>query len=373
MEKTEKESSLDMDELSKRLKVLFWDDEANGKKETLFKEIFLGLRDQGWAPTIEKNSKHALERILCEQYDAVVLDLLEDDEPVGLELLKKIRAKKPFLPIVMFTISREMQHLKAAVRGEVSYYLEFPVSGYHEIIKAVEVAIVQEKAKKKMVDKLYYASLGQLAGGVAHFIKNSLWNIGSRAQLLMEKEESGSDTYEVLDTMKRRCDDANKVVIDLLNYARGGHDDQTLRRFDIIEQINNVLELLRIEFQQLAITVIKEFEVQEAYVYGNDFELREAFLNIMKNAIEAMPTGGKLIIRAVQVDKIVKIDITDTGTGMSKDVLANIFIPFYSTKENATGFGLFETQRIIAKSEGTIDISSAVGQGTEVTLKFPLK
>ncbi|MCU0289451.1 MAG: ATP-binding protein [Acidobacteria bacterium] len=357
---------------NKQLKILFWDDEAEGNKKTLFTEIKLGFEKYGWIPHIVVDKSIAEKKALEDNYDAVVLDLLEDGKPVGLDLLSNLREKIPFLPIVIFTIATEINYIQQALRGQVSYYLFYPLKDYHDVIHAIGIAIEREKLKEKIINDRYFASIGQLAGGVAHFIKNSLWNIGSRAQILLEKTDKNSENYELLEVIKRRCDDANKVVVDLLNFSQRENLKRKPEKLDILEIINDVLKLMDIDLKHNKIEVERHINTITFSVMGFGFELKEAFLNIIKNALEAMKNGGKLKIEMSSEGQFIQIKIVDNGIGMAADVLENIFIPFYTTKENATGFGLFDTQRIIQKHDGTIEIMSKPNEGTTVTVQIPL-
>jgi signal transduction histidine kinase len=358
--------------IDKELKVLFWDDEAEGKYETLFTEIRKGFKNYGWDTHIEVKKGKTIKLALSGKFDAVVLDLLENKKPVGLEMLKELRQKRPFLPIVMFTVAAEMKYVDSAMRGDVSYYLTKPNKSYHDVIRAVEVAIEREKAREHLMQDRYFASVGKLAAGVAHFIKNSLWNIGSRAQMLLEKTAESDKTYKLLEIIKKRADDANKVVIDLLNFARRENRQVEKKELNVVKIIGDVLELLDFELDIYNITKDLDISAKEVKLLGDEFELKEAFFNIIKNAIEAMPKGGKLSMEVASTDKSIIIRISDNGVGMSEETLEKLFIPFYTTKENAVGFGLFDTQRIIQKHGGAIEAYSKLGKGSTFTVKLPV-
>jgi signal transduction histidine kinase len=358
--------------LDKRLDILFWDDEAEGEYKPLFTEIEKGFKRYGWDTHIVTDKDEAVKLALTDKYDAVVLDLLLDrKKPVGLEMLKTLRINRPFLPLIIFTISEEMKYVDSAMRGDVSYYLTKPNKSFHDVIRAVEVAIEREKAKRRLILDRYYASVGKLAAGVAHFIKNSLWNIGSRAQILLDETEKNDRAYELLRTIKRRSDDANKVVVDLLNFARRGTTSEAKKELNCVELIKDVLTLLDRELEFYNITKKINVSANEVKILGDEFVLKEAFLNLIKNAIEAMPQGGELLIDVTSMDKRIVIGIKDNGVGMSEEVLDKLFIPFFTTKKDAVGFGLFDTQRIIQKYEGTIKVESQLGKGSTFIITLP--
>lgn len=361
---------------NKKLKILIWDDEAEGEEKKRFIDIKKFLERRGWEVTVTSDKKKTMSLALEENYDVVILDLLEDEKPVGLDILKFLRSKDPFLPIIMYTIVSEMEAINRAFRGEVSYYLEKPTTSLHEIVRAIEVAIETEKAKEKLLNDRYYAAIGELAGGVAHFVKNSLWNIGSRSRILMERTDKNDEEYQLLETIKRRTDEANKVVVALLNFAKRKKKKTDHTELNIVELINGIIKLLHVEFDYCNITVKKHVKGENVKLTGDEFALKEAFLNLIKNAIEAMPDGGELRFDLSTIDaedkKKIVVKISDTGKGMTKEILDNIFIPFYTTKEDAAGFGLFETQKIVQKHGGEIHVDSELGKGSTFTVVLPV-
>ncbi len=357
--------------LEKKLKILFWDDEHE-KQTMLYADIKRGLNKIGWSVYITADKEEAKTYALTQNVDVVVLDLMEDDSPVGLDILKYLRKKRPLLPIIMFSIRPELVHIQNAMRGDVSYYLTKPIAGYQDIIRAVEVAIEREAFKNKFLYDKYYASIGELAAGVAHFIKNSLWNIDGRTDLLLEQTDKNTEAYELLDTIKRRCDDANKVVVALLEFARGKNLKAEKRELNIAGKIQNVLDMLSFELKRENFQLNLDVPKQNVMIKGNGFYLQEAILNIIKNAIEAMPDGGTLTVHIKKEEEDIEIIISDTGAGMNAETLDNLFMPFYTTKANSFGFGLFETQRIIKDHDGTIEVESEADKGSTFIITLPL-
>lgn len=353
--------------------IVFWDDDAEGKKELLFTEIKNGLKSYGWNAYIFTDKEEAKKAALKKGIDAVVLDLKENDKPVGLDILTYLREEKPFLPIIMFTMHGDIKYIQSAMKGDVSYYLTIPIKSFHDVIRAVEVAVEREKSKEKLIQDRYFASIGRLAAGVAHFIKNSLWNIGSRAQYLLEKTDKENESYRLIETIKRRSDDANKIVTNLLNFARRKPKKDKREEVNIIGVVDDVLKLVSFECENSGITQKRNITCEEAIIEGDEFELRDAFLNIIKNAIEAMPDGGELLVDAYPKGKGIIITISDTGMGMDEEVSNNLFMPYYTTKEHSAGFGLFDTRRIIHNHNGSIKVVSEPGKGTVVYVIFKRK
>jgi signal transduction histidine kinase len=190
--------------------------------------------------------------------------------------------------------------------------------------------------------------------------------------MLLEEVEEKGEAHKLLETIKRRGDEANKVVINLLNFARrevGKHEKKKLKIEAIIV---NALEMVDQELNAYNIEKKIKMPKEDIEIFGDEFELKEAFLNLMKNSIEAMPNGGQLSIDVALRNKMIVICISDNGVGMNEETLEKLFIPFYTTKVDSVGFGLFETQRIIQKHEGKIKVNSKLGEGSTFIIEFPL-
>lgn len=365
---------LTIDVLARKYNILFWDDEAESTKRLLFLEIKQGFKKMDWTCEVTRDVEEAKEKALKGDYDAVVLDLKQNDKPVGLEILKHLKEKQPFLPIIMFTVHSDITYIQEAITDDVSYYLTVPIDSFHDVMRAIDIAVEREKSRERLVQDRYYASIGKLAGGVAHFIKNSLWNISSRAQHLLERKDWEAADYQLLDTINRRCEDANRVVQNLLGFARREKSKDVKEEFDIMTTLDDVLELVRFECDRYNIDMIKNIEKSDmACMPGNQAELSEAFLNIAKNAIEAMPDGGQIEVNAAVIENNIIIKMQDTGVGIPDDIRKNLFMPYCTTKPNSAGFGLFDTRRIIHNHRGEISIDSMEGESTTVEIIFSLQ
>ena len=119
--------------------------------------------------------------------------------------------------------------------------------------------------------------------------------------------------------------------------------------------------------------MIKQLNATMPKVIVDPTQMKQVFLNLIKNAIESMPNGGKLIIGTVMEDEHIRIDITDTGDGMTADVMQNIFVPFFTTKVDGTGVGLAVSQKIIDDHDGFIKIKSVLKEGTTISVYLPIK
>jgi D-alanine transaminase len=218
-----------------------------------------------------------------------------------------------------------------------------------------------------------YAELAELAGGFIHDIKNHLGTLGLNLQLLAEDfegVESQRDrrVAERVARMQAECGRLVDLSNDFLRFARV--KDLDLQETDLLAVIEEMLDFFGPMAKQHAVE-IKVYVPAGLRVALDRNLFKQALLNLLLNAQQAMPDGGQLTIQAAPTDGDIALSLIDTGKGMPPDVLARVFQPFYSTRDGGTGLGLPTTKRIIEAHSGTIAVESAVGTGTRFTIHLP--
>jgi signal transduction histidine kinase len=217
------------------------------------------------------------------------------------------------------------------------------------------------------------ASLGTMVSGVAHQLNNPLSNISTSCQILLEEIE-GCDVNtikEVLQQIEGQVERIRAMVYSLLEFSKKKEfKNELLPLRDLIEDI---IRLMRGDIPtRVELTVdIPE----DIYIIADKQRMQGAILNILKNAIDAIPDEGKVFISAKEYKdtKTMEIKIQDTGLGIDPKDSKKIFEPFFTTKGHGTGLGLFVTREIIQEHGGTITMDSVIGQGTTFTIKLPAK
>jgi len=231
----------------------------------------------------------------------------------------------------------------------------------------------EERERVARADKL--RALGQLASGVAHDFNNSLAAILGRAQLL-RRQVNDPALVRNLDIIQTAAEDAAATVRRIQTFAR----KSAVKEFELLDVgslLNDAIEITRTRWENEARLRGLEYEVKlEAEAgertYGSASELREVFVNLIVNAVDAMPRGGKLLITSRRKDKRLQVQFTDNGVGMPEEVRQKIFEPFFSTKgAHGTGLGLSVSYSIIERHEGTISVNTRVGNGTTFTIDLP--
>ncbi len=231
----------------------------------------------------------------------------------------------------------------------------------------------EERERAARADKL--RALGQLASGVAHDFNNSLAAILGRAQLLRRQLRDDA-LVRNLEIIQTAAEDAAATVRRIQTFARKSPAKE-FEVLDIAGLLNDAIEITRTRWQNEARLRGLDYEVTlkadaGQFTFGSASELREVFVNLIVNAVDAMPDGGKLSITSVCDSGRLHLSFADTGTGMPEDVRQKIFDPFFSTKgAHGTGLGLSVSYSIIERHEGSISVVSELGGGTTFTIQLP--
>jgi two-component system nitrogen regulation sensor histidine kinase GlnL len=224
----------------------------------------------------------------------------------------------------------------------------------------------------KRADRLVL--IGTLAAGLAHEIRNPLGGIKGAAQLLRRSSDNNSSVREFTDIMIREVDRVDQLIEQLLDLSRPAQ--LTLAPVNIHEILEDVLLLEAQTVSGREIHIRKRFDPSLPPIRGDRAQLSQVFLNLVKNAFQAMERGGALtIITRVETDyhirgqgmgpnRFIWVDLADEGGGIREEDLAHIFSPFFTTKINGTGLGLATCYRIIKEHGGTIRVESTEGKGS---------
>ena len=259
--------------------------------------------------------------------------------------------------------------------------------------KRTVIAVMRDiSERKEMEEKLLQSeklkSLGELAGGVAHDFNNVLAAILGRVQLLRMNVETSSEKREVkksprdlrrnLEIIEKAALDGAETVRRIQEFSRRRVDDKEFTQININELIEHALEFTRVRWKNDAesrgvqITIQKEFSPLPPMA-GIASELREVFTNLINNAIDAMPQGGKIKIKTLKKDSHIYIKVEDTGIGIPRAMRNKIFDPFLTTKGvQSTGLGLSVSYGIVDRHRGTIKVNSIENRGTAFTIQFPI-
>ncbi len=220
-----------------------------------------------------------------------------------------------------------------------------------------------------------YEELAELAGSLAHEIKNPLSVIHMNAELLSEELADIDPRFrrrllEKADIIREQCERMEGMLRDFLRYAR--LRDLDLTPGDLNEQMERVLRAYQAQADQANVEILEYLDPDLPSMLLHSDSLQAALMNLVKNALEAMPDGGQLVVRTYSTGEGIALDLIDTGCGMDENTAIHMFEPFYSTKSGGSGLGLPTARKIIEAHGGRIAVQSEIGHGTKFVLEFPV-
>ncbi|MBW7455663.1 PAS domain S-box protein [Paenibacillus sepulcri] len=236
------------------------------------------------------------------------------------------------------------------------------------VVQSVFRDLTERKREEEAIirsEKLSVA--GQMAAGIAHEIRNPLTSLKGFTQFLKTKV---SDHHEYFNIMLAELDRINTIVQEFMALAKP--QVKQFSQHNLASILENVITLLETQAIMNNVEMKKDFAAKMPTVYCDENQLKQVFINLMKNAIEAMPSGGDLSITLKEGDAgMLIVRIQDQGVGIPKDKLERLGSPFYSTKSSGTGLGLMICLRIIEAHRGTLKFESEESSGTTVTVELP--
>jgi PAS domain S-box-containing protein len=218
------------------------------------------------------------------------------------------------------------------------------------------------------------AAFGSLASGIAHEIKNPLVAIRTFAELLPERFTDEDFRKDFSAIALKEIERIDQLVARLRGLAVPSH--QSFRSVDVIEPLEETLALLRGQFLQKRIRITRAYGASNTRISGDTDQLKQLFLNLLINAVEAMEHDGEVVIRltdrATHDGNSLLVEVTDCGTGIPEQLVGKIFEPFVTTKPRGSGLGLAICRGITDAHKGTIRAVPALGRGTTILIEFPI-
>ncbi|MBT6047768.1 MAG: PAS domain S-box protein, partial [Candidatus Scalindua sp.] len=289
----------------------------------------------------------------------------------------------------------ELRHVFAT--GEktvVEYVNSFPGGNFwHETslspmrdtegnIKAVVGFVRDITERKKMEEELLHSeklkSLGTITAGIAHEFNNILTVISGHVQLMEKKYKSFEALSNTLLTVKGAADDGAKITKRMLQFTKTAEDTSGFNPVNINEEIKYAIDFTMPRWRNMSQTKAINYRIEEdgikevPEVLCSYVELRGVFVNIINNALDAMPEGGTVSFRTWNNDETVFVSVSDTGSGMSREVMKKVFDPFFTTRSpKGTGLGMSIVYGIMIRHGGKIEVDSEIGKGSTFTLQLP--
>jgi two-component system, LuxR family, sensor kinase FixL len=249
-----------------------------------------------------------------------------------------------------------------------------------ETNRRLEQALAELRARgdeiKTMSQQLWQATklatVGELAAGIAHELNNPLATVSLRVESLLADPSLAAPARKALGVVEGEVERMGNLVANVLQFSRRGR--RQVSTLEIPEELSQTLELIHYQFRKRGVEVCREVADDLRPVLADRQQLRQVFLNLLTNALDAMPQGGTLTLRVREhgSERIV-VEVSDTGVGISPEHLSRVTEPFFSTKEEGkgTGLGLAICKRIVEEHGGKLSVESVVGRGTTVRVVLP--
>ncbi|MFO0752527.1 MAG: ATP-binding protein [Thermodesulfovibrionales bacterium] len=235
----------------------------------------------------------------------------------------------------------------------------------HGYIRLIQDVTEMKKMEEQIINSEKLASIGRLAAGIAHEIGNPMTSIFSFVQILREMEEDAFKK-ESLETVYFHINRISKILKQLSGFSKMPVGEEASCRIN--EIIEASLNLIQYDRKAKNVVIRKELDPSLPEVTADGNQLSQVFVNLILNAMDAMPDRGTLTVRSMERDGDIAVQFEDTGTGIPPEDLSKIFDPFFTTKEKGTGLGLAVSYNIVKKMNGTLSVESEPGKGTLFTL-----
>ncbi len=227
------------------------------------------------------------------------------------------------------------------------------------------------KTQEELIIKEKLSMAGGLAAGVAHELRNSLNIIGISVQYLHGKFNPGDERREFTKAIMKKVEKLNLVTTDLIHFARP--QQPQFKKANIHKILDRALSLVKFKCIVQKVQVVRNYAANLPCIEIDDELMEEVALNLIDNALWAMPERGKLVIgtRMWDENNLIEINFADTGCGMPRKDVTRIFDPFFTQRENGTGLGLSIVHRIVETHKGSIDVESELKKGTTFRISLP--
>jgi len=282
-----------------------------------------------------------------------------------------------YLEILMYNVVGGVTGLLSQRERERTVELQKTARGLEESYQKLQqqserIMAIEEQLRRS--ERL--STLGEMAAVLAHEIRNPLGSIRGTAEILRDDYSADDPKHEFVEIQIKETERLNRVVEGFLNMARPQPTD--LQECAVQEELDTIVTLTSTEAKKRQVAVVVERPAEPLVLAADGEKLRQAFLNIAINGLQATPAGGTLTIstalrREEGRGAECEIRFRDTGPGIDAETLERIFEPFYTTKTYGTGLGLAVTKKIIEGHGGTLKVESSPGQGTTVVVTLPME
>lgn len=302
-------------------------------------------------------SRHFVSMIGADEF--VCVPLIAREEAIGVICVDNHYSKKP--------ITEDQVQMLVTVASRAALAIENA-----EAYKSLEEKIKQlEDAQERLIRSERLAVIGNMAAYIAHEIRNPLVTIGGFARTISRISRQDNHVRKSAEIIVEEVNRLEKILANITDFGK------PLKPVKGVFQVNDLLEntcsLMGPYFNNSNIQLIKKFNESAPPVTMDSTQMKQVFVNLMKNAVESMLDGGTLILETTSDDKYVRVNVTDTGKGIPAETIQRVFEPFFTTKADGTGIGLAVSKKIVDEHGGTVLVKSSGHSGTTFSVYLPIK
>jgi signal transduction histidine kinase len=354
-------------------RVLLIDDDR--EEYELVGSLLSGLEGADYALDWVGTDVEALAAIDRAEHDVYLVDYRLNCPLSGLDVLREAKRRGSQAPMIILTGDSDAAVDREAMRGGAADYLIKGQFSADVLARSLRYAVERGRLQGMYVQAEKLSAMGLLAAGVAHELNNPLSVILCYCDpaLAAGGPEEAAANLKKIGTAAHRCRD---LVKELLEFSR--KDQPAAADFALDECVRVALALTEPQARWRSVSIVRELGAGRAVVRGHKNHLEQVLVNLVVNALDAMPRGGRLTVRTGPAEGAarpsVRVDVIDTGEGLTPEAREKLFEPFFTTKApgKGTGLGLSLSQKLVAAHGGTLQAESAPGRGSTFSIVLPV-
>ena len=318
-------------------------------------------------------NKTALTFLQCEKNQ-----MIEKHHGVVFDWVNDYNSEKSQYLSMFSNFNKASIHVSINQDKDTTVYLKFETKFNYNLNLFVttivdETEMIQLKEQIEREDSLKV--IGQMAASIAHEIRNPMTSLKGFVQLL--KVNSPDENQRYLSVIDSELDRMESILTEFLYLSKPKEEKfenfSVLKVNDMIHPIEEVIELMKPLAKQSHCRIMFEKDLfTNESIYANINQLKQMLINLIKNAIEVMPKGGEIFVKLVHFEDGIQLSVIDSGPGISKEAIEQLFEPFYTTKATGTGLGLPLVKKVIDDHKGSICVLSSLGIGTTFRVRLPI-
>jgi signal transduction histidine kinase len=327
------------------------------------------LEQEGYTVGCANSGKDAIAILYVNRYDIAIVDIKLPDI-LGTDLVKKLAVISPTTDFIHITAHATLDTAIEAVRQEqvVSYEIK-PLDMDH-LLSVLRQIIKRKKMEDALLQSEKLKSIGTIAAGISHEFNNILAIISGNVQLMLQDYKDNEKLIDTLNVIMQATNDGSEISNKMNDFASIEVDTTEYVTNDVSNLIKQSIKFTMPRWKNMAHAnginyhMDTESVGEMLKVSCNPTEIREMFVNIIHNALEAMPDGGRITFSTWNKDDVAFISISDTGNGMTEEVTKKVFDPFFTTRRpEGTGLGMSKVYSILSRHNGKIEVKSEIGRG----------